>query len=103
VEIDPKKWKPINGAVVLQDDPKVLESKGGIVLPDTADQDTRVVHGTVLATAPFLLESGKWMDPPFSAGDRVVYTQHAAAGATVKEGDTFYRLARWNEVLAVVR
>ena len=100
--MDPKKWKPVNGAVVLQDDPK-KDKIGDIYLPDTADQDNRIVHGTVLATAPFLLESGKWMDPPFSAGDRVVYTQHAAAGATVKEGDTFYRLARWNEVLAVVR
>ena len=101
--VDPKKMLTVNGSVLVVDNAKEEVSTGGIVLPDNAEGD-RMICGTVLSRSPFLLEDGRWMDPPFKTNDKVIYSMHGGAGNTwVDQLDTrTYRLLKWNEVLAVV-
>ena len=100
--MDARNLKAISGNVVVKDDKKEEISSGGIVLPDNAES-SRVLRGTVLDVPPFLLEDGRWMDPPISRGDKVIYPQHAGAGSTwVGEDDRCtYRLVKWNEIQAI--
>jgi co-chaperonin GroES (HSP10) len=97
---DPTKWIPVNGQVIIKDDKKE-EKVGSIYIPDSAEEN-RVIQGIVLSTAPFLLEDGRWMDPPCEKGDTVLYSNFAGSGMIIKIKDEVYRLAKWTDILAIV-
>jgi co-chaperonin GroES (HSP10) len=93
----------LNGNVLVVDAAREKVSAGGIVLTDTVEADS-VIEGEVISVSPFLLEDGKYMDPPTRVGQRVAYSKHAGAGNAWK-GETdkkTYRLIKWNEILAVL-
>lgn len=101
MELNPNIWIPVNGQVILKDDQKA-DKIGQIFLPDGTDSE-RLVTGTILAISKFLLENGEEMLPPSIArGRHVVYGQHTAAGNIVKYKGDIFRLAKWNEILAMV-
>ena len=103
MNLDGKRVKPVNGTLYIRDEAKEEKTKGGIILADNVEGD-RMHVGEVLSTSPFLVEDGRYKDPPVVAGDQVMYGQHAGAGC-VWTNDTekrTYRMIKWNEVLAVI-
>lgn len=104
MKLDRKSVNCINGTVYLVEDKKEEKTAGGIILADNVEQD-RMHTGTVIDVSPFLLEDGRLIDPPVRPGDKVIYSQHAGAGAVwIDDIDKLtYRLVKWNELLAVIR
>jgi co-chaperonin GroES (HSP10) len=101
MRVDPKKIVPVNGSMLVSDDKKEEVSTGGIVIPGVVG-DANVIKGTVHASSPFLLESGKLQDPA-DVGTIALYSTHAGAGNVWKDDDgTTWRLIKWNDVLAYV-
>lgn len=99
--LNPEKLRPLNGQVVVVDDPKE-ERQGAIYIPETVGE-AKLIRGTILAESCFLLENGEYMATGLNVGDKVVYSTHAGAGNTHEKDKKLYRLIRWNEVLAVER
>ena len=97
--LNPEKLRPLNGQVVVVDDPKE-ERQGAIYIPETVGE-AKLIKGTVLAESWFLLENGNYQATGLNIGDKVVYSTHAGAGNTHEKDKKLYRLIRWNEVLAV--
>jgi len=97
--LDLRKLKPINGQVVVVDDPKE-EKSGSILLPETITAG-RLIRGTILAESSFLLENGTYETTGLSVGDKVVYGNLAGAGNINEQDKLIYRIVRWNEILGI--
>ena len=90
--------KPLNDRIVLK--PKSAEevTKGGILLPDTAQE--RPQEGEVIAVGPGkYLESGVKVAMEVKVGDKVIYSKYG--GTEVKIGGNEYVILRQDDVLAV--
>jgi chaperonin GroES len=83
------KIRPMNGRVVLRPVEAAAETKGGIVIPDTAKEKPR--EGEVVAVAEDATEE-------VAVGDRVIYKEYG--GAEVKVDDTTLILMETDELVA---
>lgn len=91
--------KPINDKVVLKRMKEEEKTKGGIVLPDTAQE--KPTKGEVIAVGPGkLLDSGNRVPPQIKKGDKVIYSKYA--GTEVKLNGNEYVILDESDVLAVV-
>lgn len=91
--------KPINDKVVLKRMKEEEKTKGGIVLPDTAQE--KPTKGEVIAVGPGkLLDSGNRVPPQIKRGDKVIYSKYA--GTEVKLNGNEYVILDESDVLAVV-
>lgn len=90
---------PMSDRVVIRpkDDAKV--TKGGIILPDTAQE--RPLEGEVVAAGPGRrLDSGKLLDMDLKTGDKVIYSKFAGTEFTVDGEDVLIMAA--GDVLAKI-
>jgi chaperonin GroES len=70
------KIEPLGDRVVIRPTPKEEVSRGGIVLPDTAQEKPQ--DGKVIAAGPGrLTEDGKRIPMDVKKGDKVIYSKYA--------------------------
>jgi len=91
------KIEPLGDRVVIKPTPKEEVSKGGIVLPDTAQE--RPQEGRIVAVGPGrLTEDGKRIAMEVKKGDKVIYSKYA--GTEFKVDDEELVIMREADILA---
>lgn len=92
------KIKPLGNRVLVQRS-KAQTSKGGILLPDSAQERPR--EGVVLAAGPGKMNENGQLDPiSLKVGDRVLFG--AYAGTEVKQGDEEYLILAEDDILGIL-
>lgn len=95
-----EKIKPLNNRVLVKRF-KAQTSKGGIILPDTAQEKPK--EGEVVATGPGLRdEDGKVHPLTVKIGDRVLFTSYAGTEIKDKESDDEYLIMAEEDILGVL-
>jgi len=88
---------PLGDRVVIKPTPKEEVSKGGIVLPDTAQEKPQ--EGKIIAVGPGrLTEDGKRIAMEVKKGDKVIYSKYA--GTEFKLDDEELVIMREGDILA---
>jgi chaperonin GroES len=91
--------KPMGDRVVIRPSEQESVTKGGIFLPDTAQE--RPQHGEVVAVGPGrVLHNGKRIDMEVKAGDKVIYSKYAGTEVAVEEEELLVLGA--NDILAII-
>jgi chaperonin GroES len=82
---------------------KVLEAKevtkGGIVLPDTAQEKPQ--EAEVIAVGKGKVQDGKTVAPEVKAGDKVLFGKYS--GTEIKVDGTEYLILKEEDILAIVK
>ena len=90
------KIEPLADRVVIKPPPKEEVSKGGIVLPDTAQEKPQ--EGKIIAVGPGrLTEDGKRIAMEVKKGDKVIYSKYA--GTEFKLDDEDLVIMREGDIL----
>ena len=91
--------KPLNDkvAVKLTQEEEEEKTKGGIVLPETAQTEEKPQQGEVIAVGSKCFED---TEPEVSVGDTIVYDKFAGTEITVDDED--YVIVSIEDVLAVI-
>lgn len=93
------KIKPLEDRIVVEPDPIVEKTVGGIVLAKNAQELPST--GTVVAVGPGrLLDSGVRAAMSVSVGDRVAYGR--LAGTQIEVDDDQFWLMRESEIIAIL-
>ncbi|MCP5470342.1 MAG: co-chaperone GroES [Chlamydiales bacterium] len=93
-----EKIKPLRNRVLVKRH-KAEASKGGIILPDSAQEKPK--EGEVVATGPGRYdESGKLEPLSVKVGDRVLFSSYA--GTEVKEENEEYLILAEEDILGVL-
>ncbi len=91
--------KPMGDRVVVRPSEQEGVTKGGIILPDTAQE--RPQQGEVVAAGPGrVLENGKRVEMEVKPGDIVIYSKYA--GTEVEVEDEELLVMGINDILAVI-
>ena len=91
------KIEPLGDRVVIKPTPQEEVSKGGIVLPDTAQEKPQ--EGKIIAVGPGrLTEDGKRIAMEVKKGDKVIYSKYA--GTEFKLDDEELVIMREGDILA---
>ena len=91
--------KPMSDRVVVRPSEQEETTKGGIFLPDTAQE--RPQEGEVLAVGPGrYLQSGKRLEMELQVGDKVIYSKYA--GTEIKVEDEELLVLGSNDILAKI-
>ena len=92
------KIKPLHDRVIVERVELETQTKGGIIIPDTAKEKPQ--QGRVLAVGPGrLLEDGKRREMTVKEGDLVIFSKYAGTDVNV-DGDE-HIIIREDDVLAV--
>jgi len=92
------KIKPLGNKIVVQRS-KAQTSKGGILLPDSAQERPR--EGIVIAMGPGKVdEDGQKISMSLNVGDRVLFTSYA--GTEVKQDEEEYLILSEEDVLGIL-
>ena len=91
------KIEPLGDRVVIKPTAKEEKSKGGIILPDTAQEKPQ--EGKIIAVGPGrLTEDGKRIAMEVKKGDKVIYSKYA--GTEFKLDDDDLVIMREVDILA---
>ena len=91
--------KPMGDRVVVRASEQEGMTKGGIFLPDTAQE--RPQKGEVVATGPGrVLHNGKRVEMEVKAGDTVIYSKYAGTEIGVQDEELLVLGA--NDILAII-
>ncbi|MCH9610130.1 MAG: 10 kDa chaperonin [Chlamydiales bacterium] len=92
------KIKPLSDRVLVKRF-KAESSKGGIILPDSAQEKPQ--EGEVIAVGPGRLDdNGKREELSVKVGERVLFSSYA--GTEVKEGDEEFLILSEKDILGVL-
>ncbi len=92
--------RPLNDHVIVEPVGKEAMTKGGIVLPDTADKE-KPEKGKVLAIGPGkMLEDGRRAVMSVKVGDTVVFKKYSPDEIKIDEKE--YLVISESDVIAVV-
>lgn len=90
--------KPLSDRIIVRPTEAEEITKGGIVLPDSAQEKPR--EGEVIAVGPGkVLESGTLVPMEVKVGDKVMYSKYG--GTEVKVGADEYVILRQDDILAI--
>ena len=93
------KIQPLGERVLVEPLTEDEQTKGGIIIPDTAKEKPQ--HGQVIATGTGKLDdNGKKIPFNVKKGDKVLMPQYG--GQTVKLDDKEYQIMREDDILAIV-
>jgi len=93
-----KKIKPLGNKVVVRRQ-EVKVTKGGILLPDSAQEKPR--QGKILAVGPGITDDkGRHHPVQLKVGDEVLFSSYG--GTEYKANDTEYLILSEDDVLAIV-
>jgi chaperonin GroES len=91
--------QPLADRVLLKRLEEEQQTKGGIIVPDTAKEKPQ--QGKVVAVGPGrMTEDGKRIKPGIAKGDKVLFGKYA--GTEVSMGDEEYLILREDDILAVI-
>ena len=91
--------KPMGDRVVVRPSEQEGVTKGGIILPDTAQE--RPQQGEVVAAGPGrVLDNGKRVEMEVKPGDIVIYSKYA--GTEVEVEDEELLVMGINDILAII-
>ncbi len=93
------KVKPLNDRVLLKRIEEKQTKKGGIIIPDTAQE--KPMEGKVIAVGPGRVEKGKRIALEVKAGDRVLFGKYA--GTEFKIKDVEHVILREEEILGIIK
>ena len=92
--------KPISDHIVIEPLKAEEKTKGGILLPQSAEKD-RQEQGKVVAVGPGkTTSSGKVIPMEVRTGDKVLFNKYGPQ--EVKVGDKEYLIARQEDILAII-
>ncbi len=95
-----EKIKPLNNRVLVKRF-KAQTSKGGIILPDTAQEKPK--EGEVIAIGPGARDEDGTVHPlTVKVGDRVLFTSYAGTEIKDKESDAEYLIMAEEDILGVL-
>lgn len=93
------KIKPLADRVIIQPKPAEEQTKGGIILPDTAQE--KPMEGTVVAVGPGrITDEGKEIKMSLKDGDKVLYGKYS--GTEVKIDDEEYLIMRESDIYGIL-
>ena len=93
-----EKIKPLSNRVLVKRS-KAQTSKGGILLPDTAQEKPK--EGTVVAAGPGIRnEEGSLTPMTVKVGDRILFSSYA--GTEVKDSEEEYLILSEEDILGVL-
>ncbi len=91
--------KPLQDRVVVKAAEAEEISKGGIILPDTAQEKPQ--QGEIVAVGPGkIADSGELIKPQVKKGDKVLYGKYSGTEITV-EGEE-YLIVRESDIFAII-
>lgn len=91
--------RPLGDRVVLRPSEAETKTKGGIVIPDTADKD-KPMQGIIEFVGIGKYIDGKLQPLQVKKGDKVLFGKYA--GTNVKLGEKEYLVMREEDILAVL-
>ncbi len=95
------KIKPLGNRVLVKRS-KAQTSKGGILLPDSAQEKPR--EGEVIATGQGKIdEDGKIEPMHVKAGDRILFGSYAGTEVKNVEGDEEYLILSQDDILGILK
>jgi co-chaperonin GroES (HSP10) len=96
-----EKIEPINGNLLVQDEPQEKQTETGIYIPESASPD-QIIFGTILdVSKPWTTDKGdKRAIDDLKPGDKVLYSFHAGAGNAWEDEQKTYRMLKYVEILA---
>lgn len=91
---------PLGNRVLIQR-AKAATTKGGILLPDSAQQKPK--EGVVAAVGPGKIdENGKLLPLNVKVGDRILFSSYAGTEVKIPENDEEYLILSEDEILGVI-
>jgi chaperonin GroES len=91
--------KPLADRIVVKAMDAEETSKGGIILPDTAQE--KPVEGTIVAAGPGKkTDDGTIIKPEVNVGDKVLYGKYSGTEVTVNGEE--YLIMRESDIFAIV-
>jgi len=93
--------KPLGDRIVVKPLEAVSQSKGGIVLPDTAKEKPQEAKVVAIGKGK-VLENGTVQAPEVKVGDKVLYGKYSGNEITTKEGEELLIL-REEDILAIIK
>lgn len=92
-------FKPLSDRVLIQSLESKEESRGGIIIPDSAKEKPQ--EGAVVAVGPGRKdESGKIIPMDVAVGDTVLYSKYA--GSEIKLDDEKYLIMHQEDILGIL-
>ena len=92
-------FTPLGERIVIKPMEQEAQTKGGILLPDTAKEKPQ--EGEVVAVGPGrVAEDGSRIAMELSIGDKVIYSKYA--GTEYEDGEEEYLIMRESDVLAKI-
>jgi chaperonin GroES len=96
-----QKIKPLGNRVLVKRS-KAQTSKGGILLPDTAQEKPR--EGEVVAVGPGKMdEEGRKEEMQVKVGDRVLFGSYAGTEVKNMEGEEEYLILAQDDILGILK
>ncbi len=96
------KIKPLSDNVLIEPEKEEEKTKGGILLPDTAEKG-RPEKGKVVAVGPGKTNSaGKLIPMEVKKGDTVLFTKYGPTEIKSVDEDKKYLIAKQDDILAVI-
>jgi len=93
------KIRPLHDRVIVKRLPEEVVTKGGIIIPDSAQE--KPIQGEVVAVGPGkTLDNGKNVAPDVAVGNKVLFGKYA--GSEVKLDGVEHLILREDEILAVL-
>jgi chaperonin GroES len=93
------KLTPLGDRVIVQPKAPEEKTKGGIILPDTAQE--KPMEGTIIAVgAGRVADDGKKIAMELKVGDKILYGKYS--GTEVKINDEEFLIMRESDVYAVI-
>ncbi|MCI0448784.1 MAG: co-chaperone GroES [Chlorobi bacterium] len=91
--------KPLGDRVIVKPNAPEEKTKGGIILPDTAQE--KPMEGEIIAVGPGRTDdAGKKITMELKVGDKVLYGKYS--GTEVKVNDEDYLIMRESDVYAII-
>lgn len=92
--------KPLADRIVVKAMDAEETTKGGIILPDTAQE--KPVEGTIVAAGPGKkTDDGTIIKPEVNVGDKVLYGKYSGTEVTIKGEE--YLIMRESDIFAIVK
>jgi len=92
--------KPLSDHVLIEPAKKEEKTKGGILLPETAEKE-RPEQGTIIAVGPGKKDDdGKIIPLSVKEGDKVLFTKYGPNEIKVDEKE--YLIAKEDDILAII-
>lgn len=93
------KLNPLSDRVVVQAAEAEEQTKGGIILPDTAKE--KPVEGTIVAAGPGkIADNGELVKMTVKVGDKVLYGKYSGTEVTID--GTEYLIMRESDIFAII-